>query len=99
MDGVTVARELVAFSLLSVASRRRGNHSSGTVSERPSRKWTTKASGMNSSPRARGSALIGEVLMPPLDEEGLMLKGQLANPPQLRGAIAVRERQPYGLQP
>ena len=80
MDGVTVARELVAFSLLSVASRRRGNHSRGTVSERPSRRWTMKASGMNSTVRARGSALMAEVLMPPFDEERLVLKGQFPYP-------------------
>jgi len=33
--------------------------------------------------RARGSALTSEVLIPPLDEEGLVFKGQLPNAPQL----------------
>ena len=39
-----------------------GNHSRGTVSERPSIRWTTKAPGANSTVRARGAALIAESL-------------------------------------
>src|SRR5712691_1441532 len=70
-----------------VASRSLGNHSSGTVSERPSSRWITNASATNSIARARGpGGLATEVLIPPLQEEGFMCERQLAQTPKLGGA-------------
>jgi hypothetical protein len=40
-----------------------------------------------------------EVLIPPLDEEGLVLKGQLSNASDLGAIEAAREDEIHGLQP
>jgi len=82
VDAQPAADQLPALAGLGGASRSRGNHSSGTVSDRPSSRCTTSASGMNSIPRARASgALTTKDFMPPLHEGGRMLPRQFADPP------------------
>jgi FixJ family two-component response regulator len=77
-----ISRQL--FRCSGVASRSRGNHSIGTLSERPSAKCTTSAAGPNSIPRARAcGGLTREVFIPTLQEGRLVFQGQLAYSPQL----------------
>src|SRR5437867_3924995 len=83
-----------------VASRSRGNHSRGTVSERPSSRCTTSASGMNSIVRARASgALTIKDFMPPLQKPEHVIPRQLAHPPQLGRREPARVRQLKRRQP
>jgi hypothetical protein len=42
---------------------------------------------------------MAEVLIPPLDEEDLVLKGQLSDAPDFRAAETARKREPHGTQP
>src|SRR6266508_5129818 len=66
-----------------VAFRGRGNQSSGTIRERPSWRWTTRASGGNSIARARAlGGLTTEMFMPPLQKSSPVLGGELSDPPQ-----------------
>src|SRR5437867_5265247 len=69
VDPEPAADQLPALAGLGRRIPEPGNHSSGTVSERPSPRCTTSASGMNSTPRARASgALTSKDFMPPLHE-------------------------------
>jgi hypothetical protein len=56
------------------ALRRRGNHSSGTASSRPSARRTRSASVVHETSTARGSILTAEVLIPfPGEEESILV--------------------------
>src|SRR3972149_5368466 len=69
-------RQLLRSS--SFASLSRGNHSKGADSVRPSSRWTTKASSLNSTAVARGS-LATKVFVPPFEEVFGVLMGQLTD--------------------
>src|SRR3972149_3817853 len=69
-------RQLLRSS--SFASLSRGNHSKGADSVRPSSRWTTKASSLNSPLVARGS-LATKVFVPPFEEVFGVLIGQLTD--------------------
>src|SRR3954451_7516152 len=83
------------------ASRRRGNHSRGTLISRPSTRRTINASAVQRASTARGSysILAAEELIPALLKEHVVLDDGPSYLGQLGAAKAVRASEPHRVEP